>query len=84
MFNRTFYIHYMICYIFLKSLLFDFPEKRCEKRIIVILDFSFQLPCQAKLLDFVLWSKILLTNQIAGFLKDFMKELKHEVNFVCG
>lgn len=64
--------------------LWDFPEKKCEKRIIVILDFPFQLSCQAKLLDFVLWSKILLTNQIAGFLKDFMKELKHEVNFVCG
>ena len=62
---------------------FDFPEIKYERKIIVILDFSFHLPCQTKFLDFVLLSKILLTDQITGFLKFqyFMKELKHKFDF---
>ena len=49
----------------------------------MILEFQFQLPCQAKFLGLVLLSKILLSNQIAGFLKAqyFKKELKYEINF---
>ena len=54
------------------------------KSCIMILDFPFQLPCQARFLGFVLLSKILLTNQIAGFLKFhyIIKELKHKVFFM--
>ena len=54
------------------------------KACIVIPDFPFQLPCQAKFLGFVFLSKILLTNQNAGFVKlqYFMNELKNEVSFL--
>lgn len=34
--------------IFFENLSFDFPEKKYETRIIMILDFSFLLPCQGK------------------------------------
>ena len=69
--------------IFFENLSFDFPEKKYETRTIMILDFSFLLPCQAKFWGFVLLSKILLTSQIAGFLKVqyFMEEFKHKVNY---
>ena len=54
----------------MKVLSFDFPRNKYEKRIIVKLDFLlFQWPCQATFLGFVLSSKILLTDQVAGFLK---------------
>ena len=61
-----------------------YPLTLFGKPCIVILDFPFQLPCQAKFLGFVLLSKILLTNQNTRFLKIqyFMKELKHKVNFL--
>ena len=51
-FNRTFYMFF-----FLKILSFDTPEKRYEKRIIVILVLSFQFLCQTRFL-FLLMGKI--------------------------
>ena len=39
--NIIFYIQDRISYIFLEISWFDFPEKKYEKRIIMILDFPF-------------------------------------------
>ena len=63
---------------------FPHPLAIFGKPCVVIPDVLFQLSCQAKVLGFVLLSKILLTNQNAGFLKVqyFTKELKHKVNFL--
>ena len=63
---------------------FSHPLTLFGKPCIGILDFPLQLPHQAKFLGFVLLSKVLLTNQNAGFLKTqyLKKELKHDVNFL--
>lgn len=76
--NRTIYIQNRTFSIFKKFFSFDFPEKKYEKRVIVILPFPFKFPNQAKLLAVGLLSKILSPDQIEAFLKAqyFKKALK--------